>query len=888
METFKGETAHEIGVELDRTDLLDPSSVQAALVAVKTYALAKMRKSKSNAVGQPGGKLEVLERKYGNAGYHDIFYLARLELQFPPSNVPLPHPSPAVTRRLEAAGFPFWDNLLVLPPTRPASISSGSTVSAKTVNPPRARSNSSLTFAPAISARSAYKIPGALLAIAPQPRKTATVSTRSALKVPGALLNPPPPPDDMPFNSKKTGKAFGKAFGRSFTAMYATAGVVPVSVATPAHTRMQVHPTSVPKSDRDEQGDDARDRTEKDHQSTSDEPVRHIPTKSVRDSPAEVTRVPQYSSDQVPSERHLSSHLRPPLPQQDSRPESGLLPDNSSVVPGVGYRDEKHAIMTSSVLGPVDSDRNAGRWPDHTYANTKHSWGSQMHSLGEEDDNIRQLFNALPPDAQALAYARLAEQRERKQQAATNRNQVVMTEREAEACIEQELREKGRAREERKRLQQGHGKSGHVDKPDCDNWDAYDGAYLSSPAGRMVPPVPSRQQSADTAALQRQVSNTRRVPAGPRRRLSPQEEVEEQIAQLFEAQTLPPRPAHAPARHTSLRTRSSDSPSTISHFEGPPRTLSDPAAPRAFAPPRTRSDPPVPRTLVPPRPEHDPVHAWPSPRPRLTSSPSHSPELPHYNLDFAGPPSQMSTPRTRAAGGDAEVRAALAAKIKALQAALSTLDVEDDDDVSEIASAEHLPMSHRNDMYLFPSTPAQSPAISPKGTMRVPSPADSPTRPENPAEHTRPEKTAEPTPSHFGWMQGAPEWLQSRPGPIGDLSARAGTHSHSPRTSIHKLGVSQSQPQPRGGMPNPAPRPRPVGPHDILRLDDLLTPQPRANARPIGLRDQLTVEAEPISLPSSELGSNHIIDNYDHRGFRRTPPPEYTTIGPDLSVTGNR
>jgi hypothetical protein len=45
--------------ELERTDLEDPVSVARGVMAVKTYAQAKMRKAKSNAVGQPGGKVSL-------------------------------------------------------------------------------------------------------------------------------------------------------------------------------------------------------------------------------------------------------------------------------------------------------------------------------------------------------------------------------------------------------------------------------------------------------------------------------------------------------------------------------------------------------------------------------------------------------------------------------------------------------------------------------------------------------------------------------------------------------------------------------------------------------------------------------------------------------------
>jgi hypothetical protein len=369
------------------------------------------------------------------------------------------------------------------------------------------------------------------------------VSSRTALKIPGALLNPPPEAD-MPFNSKKAGKVLGKAIGKPFTAMYAAGGEFPVSIPTPADARMQGSRPPQPKSEKEREKEKEKGREKDDEKkglAPSETPARHTPTKSEKDRPAEVTRAPEYPLVPPAPERYDSNLLGAQRPRLDSRPESGLLPHGATILSG--YQDEKHAIVTSPSVGPLDAASNATeRWSDYTYANSKHSSGSQMRSVDDAEDHIRELFNALPPEAQALAYARLAEQRERERQLAAKREQAMMWEREAEARIERELREKERARIERERADQR-------DRPGREHYDAYDGAHLSSPAGRVLPPIPSGrrqqsgEQSGDQPALGRQTSIQRRAPVGPRRRPSPQEEIEEQIAQLIEAQTLPPRPA---------------------------------------------------------------------------------------------------------------------------------------------------------------------------------------------------------------------------------------------------------------------------------------------------------------------------------------------------------
>ncbi|GMK55506.1 hypothetical protein CspeluHIS016_0205620 [Cutaneotrichosporon spelunceum] len=785
--------------------------------------------------------------QYGNVGYHDIFYLVRLELQFPPSTVPLPHPSPSVARRLKVADYPFWDNQRMSPPHRPASISSGSTGSTQTARPPRAHDNSTATFSPPISARTAFKVPGALLAIEhlPSQSRNLTVSSRTALKVPGALLNPPTGSNDMPFKSRKAGKATNRGFGNPFAAMYATAASVPASIAVATDTRLHGHRNTPQRSAKAKAKDsEAEDPAEKDPVSTCDVSVSHTLTKSVHDKPAEVTRAGQFSSDPPLLERHVPSLLRTPAPLQDSRPESGLLPNNPSIL-SMRYGDKKQPFMTPPVPGTVDGGSDYyGYWPDYSFGAGKHLSESHTRSFGEEDDTIRQLFNALPVEAQALAYARLGQQRDRERRIAAKRQQAVMCEQEAEACIEHELREKERTRVERERVAQRVLDRCKLERPDCGEHDAYDGASFSSSPSCTVPPVGTRQQSADTASLQRQTSHQRRVSL-PRRRLSPQEELEAQIAQLIEAQTLPPRPPRAPApsRRQSMRGPLPDSPTVFPLYDGPPRALSDPAAPRAF---------------VPPRPAHGPDPAWP-PRARNTSA-SYSPDLPTSSSERAGLSSLVSTPRTRAAGGDVEVRAAIAAKIKALQEALETLDVNADGDVPEITGPE-LSMPKRAAIYSLNTTPAHSPTAITSNAAREPSPEDPLSGPD----------------TSFGWMQEVPEWLQPQAAGTEDSSTRTvGTGKHSRRTSMHSPQSSQSIPTPRAGLHSTL-RPRAVRPDDILGLDEALHPR----ATPTGPAGQLPGAGERDT--SSE--GDHV--DYDRRTLP-SPPPEYATIGPDFSMTGFR
>lgn len=765
-----------------------------------------------------------------------------------------------MARRLEAANLPVWDKLLASPLTRPASISSAGTGSPATTKTLPLRSHSSSTTAPArsaVSARTAYKIPGALLALDPQPSKVA-VSSRSAYKVPGALLNPPP--DDMPFNSKKAGKALGKALGKPFTVMYAAGGEFPAIIGTPADARMQAYcePQERSGKQREKEKSEEKDDATKDRVPTSEAAVQPAPSKSEKDTPAQVVRAPQYPQVPLPSERHNSPLLSAQRPRLDSRPESGLLPQ-PSVTPSVGYRDEKHAPVTSPALVPVEASSHPGRSPDFSLGGSKNSSGPPPRSLDDTEDHIRQLFNALPPEAQALAYARLAEQRERETQLAVKREHAMMWEREAEARIEWELREKERARIERetahKREQDRHY---HHFGPNRDHYDAYDSASLSGPASRPTRPG-HRQLSGDASPLERQASTLRRVPVGPRQRFSPQEEVEGQIAQLLEAQMLPPRPAGVPSRHTSLRGRSTASPTGLS-YDVPPRTLSDPAVPDSF---------------VPPRPVHALPHVQPSPRARLSESPGPPPDMPGSSFDLVGSTSQMSTPRSKAAGGDSEVRAALAAKIQALQAALDTLDVDHDDDVSEIVGADRPPTFSGGDFDSFPSPPTQAPSIAREAQWRSGSP-EGPLR--------RPAHT--PT---SGWMPCVPEDLLPRAGAAEDFLPRMGGTREDlyARSATWTKSISGSRTAPQGTpRQHDTSRPRAVAPHDVLQLDDFPAPHPRvANVSPHTMRRQLPLEEEPCSRPSSDFGGDHfILDSYDRRGFRQTPPPEYATVGPYLSV----
>ncbi|KLT45202.1 hypothetical protein CC85DRAFT_152360 [Cutaneotrichosporon oleaginosum] len=549
----------------------------------------------------------------------------------------------------------------------------------------------------------------------------------------------------MPFNSKKAGKALGKALGKPFTAMYASGGEFPVSIPTPAE---RTYEQRAPLGSENEARDETREQGPAALGSQTPAEMSR-PTTTEAYKPAAVTLAPPPASFHRHDLPFVTARTRP-----DSRPESKLLPD-APFLPGV-YRDERHA-MTSPPPRPEFA--HADSYAESTRSSTL---------VDNTEDHMRQLFNALPPEAQALAYTRLAEQRERERELEARREQAAQWEAEAEARIEHELREKERAL----RARQPAG------LPDQHS-DAYDGAYLSSPA-RAPPPLSGRHP----AEAARSPTNF----ASPRRQRSPQEEFEEQIAQLLEAQTLPPR---APSRHTSLRR---------------------PPAPPSHDPPRTLSDPSAPRAIVPPRPVHSP------------RTPRTYPDVPRID--------GQATPLSRPTG-DTEVRAALAAKIRALQAALDTLDVTENAEVAD-----------ESDFY----------ALSAPSTMTLGgSRAGSPEVPLSRPGHT-------PTPS--GWNLGVLD-------PAPDVFAKP---ERVPRFRTHSRSASRSHPADLRATPSI--RSRAATPLKVLELDAI--PPPRA-VSPRTVQRPLPLELEPSSRPTSLA---HFVDG---RRAMQTPPPEYAA-GPQFPV----
>lgn len=767
-----------------------------------------------------------------------------------------------MARRLEAAGFPFGDSVVGTPKDQ-ASISTSSSGSPATVTraTTRPRSGSTTTVATVssskpISARTAFKIPGALLVAQPEQVSKRVVPNRTAYKVPGALLLAQPE-EEMPINSKKAAKSFGRALAKPFTAGMSAGGgefTMPVSINAPGDARGRAFGDAPEKSEKGKEKEKDREKDKQNQaQSEPQTPSTQLPSerespwkpakkyswKSEKESPNEVLRTPHHLPAPASAQRQGSPLLGLQIPSDNTRPESGLLPDPLPVPTGLTYHNEKHAIMTSPALRPVDAidtARRTERWADRMYPDSKHSSGSQPRSADDTEDHIRQLFNALPPEAQALAFARLADQREREAQLAAMRDRERQWERDAEARFEREWRENERARMERARGEMRRAPSVHghhdyhaaYDGIHRDHNEAYDGMYRPFVRRLPVPgplPLAQRQPMGEPRGPRRQGSeHHRNHQPPPHRRVSPtsaQEDLEAQIAQLLEAHTLPPLPdiprrdsgggsgANSPARRPSTRGGrwTSTAPSAPpAHPIGPapsvPRALSDPLVP-------------APRSALPPRPAHGSSHGSPFAGAPLVMSPAAVP------VDLAAPLPQPSTPRSKAAGGDSEVRDALAAKIRALQAALDTLDVaDDDDDVSSVAN--------------------ESPSIRP----------------------------------HSGVIASL------------DLFSRPQAHA-----TGHRRGTSDV----RDLDPQTPRLVAPVTPRDVLNLNrDLRAPRPRmARESPsplalptLHLPEETGDDSVPSSRPSSELGADddfHLGIEDDRRGMaRRTPPPEYATFGPDF------
>lgn len=821
----------------------------------------------------------------------------------------MPRPSSPVRLRLDDAGFPYGDSVesLSLPTSASASTTSINTSSnGFPATRPRRGSIATIATTSAISARTAFKIPGALLLPSepPVPKVQVKVLNRTAYEIPGALLLPEPKPEpqrqpqqlpqpqsedeEMPINSRKVAKSVGKALAKPFTAgsMYAAGGEfhLPVAISTPGDARGRPYGRAPVKSEKEKEKDkeEAKDKerereaqTPAGRQATLAPTQPSVPSKLERESQA-VLRAP----DHPPSERQHSPLLGLQLPSDNPRPESGLLPVEPPIpsTSGAGYQHEKHAIMASPILRPVDDvrtrpmdDSRTERWSERMYPDSKHSSSSQTRSADDAEDYIRQLFNALPPEAQALAFARLAEQREREALLTAKRDRETQWERDAEVRREYERREQDRRyserreqeRRERERAREQYRAPGdsyrdHYAAYDDvrDYHDAYDG-YRPQPSSRPLP-APVRalpQPRGEIRGLRRQGSGHQLPPQRressrmPRSDSAPQD-LEAQLAQLLEAQTLPPLPTIPRQSTTPVSRRDSDANSfgarhaSPSSSGAPPPSLGHrpsvrggrsstsstssttpvtyPLGPVASVP-RALSEPSAsaPRTALPPRPFHASPHASPTLTYPRTMSPTQLP--PDVPVELSAPP-QPVTPRTKAAaGGDSEVRAALAAKIRSLQAVLDTLDVANDDE--DVPGEDSLSPNSTAPLELYPRPPVQLPL-------------------------------------------GIRQRLSSVP------SLEYSDAHHEPETPTRSAG--------------------PVTPRQVLDLNlDLHAPRPRPAGNPpsplalpsLHLPDEDSV---PRSRPSSELGADdHLLLDIEHDSRtmpRMTPPPEYATVGPHSSI----
>lgn len=694
--------------------------------------------------------------------------------------------------------------------------------------------------------------------IAPSDKNRGGLSARTAVKIPGALLMaapekpaaPKPPPTPKTPKAKKAGRSIGKALVMPFTQgmTYAAGGECPIPIQTPGDARMRPYRSPSIMSDKGKGAEKAAPPEKYESQSPatikSDE----------KTPPPEILRTPLHPFAAATSERRGSPLLGVTMPASQSRPESGLLPQPLPV-PSDGSDDDKK-YPTS-----IRDSMSTARWSDRTYADSKYSSGSvgrRSHN-DETEEHIRELFNALPPEAQALAFARLAEQREREAQLAAKRDRERQWVREEEARLERERREREWARAERaeraramEQRAQNEAYGGMRDELDNHFYGAQPSGSLTGRTHHApLPQVPLQRPASGpgesrTARRQGSSSNLRQ-PQTPRHRdqrrwaraePTTKEELEAQIAQLLEAQKLPPLPA-LPRRSDSasdsragspiaqrppMRTARSSTPNSPPHhnlFPSGPRPLPDSMAPRA---------------ALPPRPTHSTRQVSTPPRggQHTASPPSHLIDLPDILIDLSAPLPQPPTPRRQNTGGDSEVRAALAAKIRALQAALDTLDVEDDSPSTSSNSG-----ISRADPFGPPDSPLPQPPTSMSGRQAL---------------------------------------------------------SSSPVLGLRGTSYPPSETQ----------TPRAIAPHDALDLELHDAPQAVASRAPpatsntgplslpvLRLPGSLTAEPEgrrrepPVtnSRPSSELVVDddfHLdVDESAQRALdRRTPPPEYATYEP--------